>query len=121
MKKEKILRARFLTDKECSIPEEISNCYLVMSTSITETLPIVLLEAIASGTPFLATGVGAVEELKGGIICDGIQDFVDCIGNLLKNSDKWELLSKAALECYQKNYTPFTVKSQLDLIVKSFE
>jgi glycosyltransferase involved in cell wall biosynthesis len=119
--KEKISNVRFLTDKNCSIAEEISNCYLVMSTSTTEVLPVTLLEAMSSGTPFLATGVGAVGELGGGIICDDIQDFVNSINSLSQSSEQWDSLSKSALEAYQKNYTPFIVKSQLDFIVKSFE
>jgi glycosyltransferase involved in cell wall biosynthesis len=119
--KEKIFNVRFLSDAECSIADEVSKSYLVMSTSITEVLPLSLLEAMASGTPFLATGVGAIEELKGGVICDEVQEFVDSICNLSQNSEKWCLLSKSAIECYKNNYTPFIVKSQLNSIVKSFE
>ena len=108
--KEKVF---FLDDSECNLAEEISNSLLVLSTSITEALPITLIESMAAGTPFVATDVGAVSSLKGGIIAYGILDMRKHLLRLLIDHEIWNKLSLQGREKYYESYTESIVGDQL--------
>jgi len=108
--KEKVF---FLDDSECNLAEEISNSLLVLSTSITEALPITLIESMAAGTPFVATDVGAVSSLKGGLIAYGILDMRKHLLRLLTDHEIWSKLSLQGREKYYESYTESIVGDQL--------
>jgi len=108
--KEKVF---FLDDSECNLAEEISNSLLVLSTSITEALPITLIESMAAGTPFVATDVGAVSSLKGGLIAYGILDMRKHLLRLLIDHEIWNKLSLQGREKYYESYTESIVGDQL--------
>jgi glycosyltransferase involved in cell wall biosynthesis len=110
---------QFLTDQECSIAEEISRSFAVMSTSSTEVLPLTLLEAMASGTPFLSTNVGAVCELPGGILCSSVSNFVAELNNLSVDIDRWQALSNEGRQAIDVKYSERVVKKQLDLLLNT--
>ncbi len=59
--------------------DEIISAYadsdLFVLGSNSEAQPLVLLDAMAAGVPFLSTPVGAIRELNGGITCDSWQDM----------------------------------------------
>lgn len=113
----KLKNVQFLTDKECSISEEISRSFAVMSTSSTEVLPLTLLEAMASGTPFLSTNVGAVCELSGGILCSSVNSFITELKNLSVDIIRWQALSDAGRLAIDAKYSERVVKKQLDLLL----
>jgi glycosyltransferase involved in cell wall biosynthesis len=113
----KLKNVQFLTDQECSISEEISRSFAVMSTSSTEVLPLTLLEAMASGTPFLSTNVGAVCELPGGILCSPTSNFVAELKHLSVNIVRWQALSDAGRLAIDSKYSERVVKKQLDLLL----
>ena len=48
----------------------MKNAYLFVMPSLWEGLPIVLIESIASGTPFIASDVGNIADIRGGIVLD---------------------------------------------------
>lgn len=98
-------RVRFLEDFECNIADEISNSQILLLPSLTEALPIVLLEAMASGTPFVATPVGCVPSLNAGILANSDAEFITAIENLLENEDFWNKSSRDARDMYQLRYT----------------
>lgn len=54
-------RISFLQDDECNLAQKIAHSILIFSPSITEVLPITLIEAMECGTPFVGTSVGAVK------------------------------------------------------------
>ena len=83
-------RVRFLEDGECEISHELSNSIVYLSTSITEALPISILESMAAGTPFVANSVGAIPSLKGGILCNSQEDYLDAISTLTTNQELWQ-------------------------------
>ena len=74
---------------------------LFMLPSLAEALPVVLMEAQASGLPTLATAVGSVDE----IVLDGRTGFVvppgdtaalaERLGHLLEHRDRWAELGSA--------------------------
>jgi glycosyltransferase involved in cell wall biosynthesis len=110
---------QFLTDQECSIANEISRCFGVISTSSTEVLPLTLLEAMASGTPFISTNVGAICELPGGILCSSVGSFVTELKNLSVDIVRWQALSVAGRLAIDTKYSEKVVKKQLDLLLNS--
>ena len=111
-------RTIFLSDSECDLAEEIASSLMILSVSITEALSIVLVEAMANGTPFVATPVGAVESMGAGILCSNLNEFMQSISSLTINSDMWESYSKlGVIECSNK-FTYTRVKASLQSAVE---
>ena len=108
-----IERVQFKEDSECDIGLEIAKSFVVLSTSITEALPIFLLEAMAAGTPFVATSVGAVSDLKGGVLANATKDQVKAIEKIYYDKVLWQALSKLGKNEYQLNFTRSVVKKSL--------
>ena len=107
-------RITFLDDRECDVGSEISNCMLVLSTSITEVLPLTLLEAMASGTPFVAGCVGAVPGLKGGIALSREDDWLMAIESFFYDSKKWNLYSQEGRNQFCREFTIDELSKQLE-------
>jgi glycosyltransferase involved in cell wall biosynthesis len=78
---------------------------IVLSTSITEAMPINLLEASASGTPFVARNIGAIPSLDGGQCCGDDVSMINEVGILCSSPSRWEFFSKKGLEQYRKEFT----------------
>jgi len=106
-------RVIFSEDNECDIAEEISKSLLIFSTSITEALPVTLLEAMASGTPFVASPVGAISSLDCGLMASSKADMKRSIMSLLSDVDYWNKVSNNGLVLFKKRYTENHVKSSL--------
>ena len=70
-----------------------------------ECSPIVLLEAMASKTPFISTNVGNVAELEGGMIVNKPEEMTHCINELLSNPLEKSLLAEAGYQAYKEKYT----------------
>ena len=83
---------------------EISLSKFLILPSITEALPITLIEAMSSGTPFISTNVGSVNSLKGGFIVDRVSDICDVLQEINTDNDLWRKLSRAGLEEFKKKY-----------------
>jgi glycosyltransferase involved in cell wall biosynthesis len=106
-------RVRFLQDDECDLGQELASSLLVFSPSITEALPMVLIESMACGTPFVATAVGAVASLKGGITADTNRTQLLAIERLVNDDHFWQHYSGVGLGQYQEEFTEFFVGRQL--------
>ena len=110
-------RVKFLQDDECDLAHQIASSTLVFAPSITEALPMTLIEAMASGTPFVATSVGAVSSLVGGILADSESAQVKAINLLLSQPDLWEKYSAAGREQYKSEFTESHIALQLERAV----
>ena len=111
-------RISFLEDSECDVAEQIANSILVFLPSITEGLPITLIEAMASGTPFVARSVGAVASLDGGIFANDEPNQLQAISSLIDDSQLWQKLSDAGKKKYQSEFTEECIAIQLTQAVK---
>ncbi|GLR27016.1 glycosyltransferase family 4 protein [Limnobacter litoralis] len=111
-------RVRFLEDSECDIAEEVSKSILSICTSITEVLPVTILESMAAGTPFVSFNVGAVPTLEGGIIAATRNEFLSATQNILTNEAHWNELSTRARTHYR---TFFHLENVEKAIQKSLE
>jgi glycosyltransferase involved in cell wall biosynthesis len=117
----KLKNVFFFNDKECTISNELSECLLLLSTSITEVLPLVILESIASGTPFLARNVGLIPEIKGGLVCENDLDFFKKFNSIVSNSLFWSEISREGLNYFNEFHKPDIVKQQLFSVVEYFD
>ncbi len=102
-------RVFFYEDHECNINEEISNSILMLSTSLTEVLSISLLEAMASGTPFVATSCGANSSLQAGVVTSNRECQKRSLLKIITDEDYWNTLSKQGILQYQARFKPNNV------------
>lgn len=106
-------RVIFSDDTECNIADAVSRSFLVLSTSVTEALPITLLEAMASGTPFVATPVGAVPSLGCGVVTDSLGVMQKAILHLANDPDAWKRESDKGKLALSRKYTQSHVSAAL--------
>ena len=111
-------RIYFYEDHECDISEEVSRSQVVLSTSITEALPICLLEAMACGTPFVATPVGAVPSLEVGLIHADCTSQAKAVLNLLDDPLYWESCSIRGIVQFEKRFSKSRIREQLAAAVE---
>jgi len=97
-------RVQFCDSRITNVKSEISLSKFLILPSITEALPITLIEAMSSGTPFISTNVGSVNSLKGGFIVDRVSDICDVLQEINTDNDLWRKLSRAGLEEFKKKY-----------------
>jgi glycosyltransferase involved in cell wall biosynthesis len=106
-------RVTFKEDHECDLSQEISRSLIIYSPSLTEALPVTLIEAMACGTPFVATPVGANTSLNGGILAFSKQNSIDAINALHSEKQLWEKYSLAGRAQYQSQFTLDVLEKQL--------
>lgn len=68
---------------------------LLLITSRREASPIVMLEAMTAGRPWISFDVGCVGENCGSVIVDSVDDMVTVARDLLKNPTRASTLSDA--------------------------
>lgn len=64
-------------------PDAVAAADLFLFTSRVECAPLVIIEAMAAGTPWVSYEVGNVAELAGGVVVDGFADLVKVAGAVL--------------------------------------
>lgn len=116
--KNKTGRILFLAGLE---PEMIFAAYktadLFLHPSKTEVQPLVVLDAMASGTPFISSNVGCVDELPGGIVARSEKDMSEKINILINDDLILEKIKKAGLSACKNLYNWDTIVSNYDLLI----
>lgn len=93
--------------------EEYSKSCLLLSGSHTECQPLVLLDAMATGTPFIARTTGCIPSLAGGVAVETENLAVQAINGILADQDDWFRLSKAGTSNAYSKYHPDVVGDAL--------
>lgn len=97
-----------------SIIDYTKSAYASIMTSTFEYYPIVLVESMAAGVPFISSNVGIVRMLPGGVICNTSKDFMYWMEMLAENRHIRDTLGKVGKEYYYSHL-------RKDLKSKEFE
>lgn len=81
----------------------IAKADIFLLTSISEHLPVTILEGLAVGKPFISTDVGVVSAIPGGICCKDKTELVSAIKQLYENTQKREELAEIGKEYVETN------------------
>ena len=92
---------------------------LFLHGSKLEAFPIVILEAMATATPFISTDVGNVQELKGGIVIHDEKEMSQTIDNLLNNPDQYIKYSNSGRNDVLRSYNWNAIGNHLNHIINS--
>jgi len=78
---------------------------LLILTAKHETQPIVLIEAMAAGIPWISTNRGCIREMEGGIVCRCTKSLVSSLKRLLVDSTLRRELGCKGLKASQTKYS----------------
>jgi 1,2-diacylglycerol 3-alpha-glucosyltransferase len=90
-----------------------------VSGSHTECQPLVLLDAMAAGTPFVARATGCIPGMRGGVSVKTVKEAAVAIDALF-DEGHWQMLSQAGLTAANTTYHPSQVSRQLWTAVQGF-
>ena len=93
--------------------EECRRSILLVSGSHTECQPLVLLDSMAAGTPFVARSTGCINTLSGGLGVKTAVEAARMIDRLLSDNVEWSCLSNAGRNEVSKKNHPATVGRKL--------
>jgi 1,2-diacylglycerol 3-alpha-glucosyltransferase len=91
----------------------------LISGSHTECQPLILLDAMAAGTPFVARATGCIPFMRGGVAVETIKEAASAI-NALFDENHWQVLSQAGHEAASTTYHPSKVSDQLWSALQGF-
>ena len=69
-----------------------------------ECFPLVIVEAMASATPFISTNVGCVNSLPGGVIVSSVEEMAQAMAKLAQKDDDWKKLSEAGRKAWEEKF-----------------
>lgn len=91
-------------DREETI-SALRDCDVKVLAADAETQPIVLLEAMAAGKPFISTSTGCVEELKGGLVVRNSTEMASAMRELAVNPARGFKLGTEGRRDYEAHYS----------------
>lgn len=86
-----------------SIIAYTKSAFASIMTSTFEYYPIVLVESMAAGVPFISSNVGIVRMLPGGLVCNNSKDFIYWMELFAENHDIRDLQGKVGREYYSSH------------------
>ncbi|QWD37537.1 glycosyltransferase family 4 protein [Polynucleobacter paneuropaeus] len=93
--------------------DEYSKARIFLYGSHTECQPLVLLDSMAAGTPFISRASGSVPFMKGGIAVRSEEQAAEVIDRLYKSESEWSRLSAAGQNEVIENHSPDKVMKLL--------
>lgn len=102
--------------------EDIAAAYcaadLFLCSSRWELQPLMILEAMAAGKPFICTDVGCVRDFPGGIIVRNLKEMVLAIRNLAEDEPRRQNLGRQGKAAVEDRYNWGKVVQQYDILIK---
>lgn len=86
---------------------------LVLSGSYTECQPLVLLDANAAGTPFIARSTGCIATMPGGVAVGTWEEMAKKLDALVEGGPHWNSLAEAGRQVAKNVYHPTHTAKQL--------
>lgn len=102
-----------------ALQEQYARSRLFLSGSHTECQPLVLLDAMATGTPFVARSTGCIATMPGGEAVRGVAEAAEAIDRLLNETSAWHKHQVAGLEAAQHTYSDVRNSALLADVLKA--
>ncbi|WEK03791.1 MAG: glycosyltransferase [Candidatus Devosia phytovorans] len=83
---------------------EYSRAVLVISGSRTECQPLVLIDAMATGTPFVARPTGCIADMPGGVVASSPSEAARQIDRILADDSVWSGYSAMSIDAAATTY-----------------
>lgn len=96
-----------------SLVEEYTRSIALLSGSHTECQPLVLLDSMATGTPFVARSSGCIPTLPGGYGVSTESEAASAVDRIISNGVEWARLSGAGRAGAERNHHPDRVGENL--------
>ena len=93
---------------------------LFISGSITECQPLVLLDAMATGLPFIARSTGCIPFMGGGVVVNSESECAEKMNHLLGNQSELEGLAVQGMHEISTIYSSVKIGEQLDAFLRSY-
>jgi glycosyltransferase involved in cell wall biosynthesis len=87
---------------------------LFLFGSRTECFPLVIVEAMASGTPFISTDAGCVSDLPGGVVVAGVGEMTETIRRLSLDEEARLDLARSGRAAWEARYTWARIVNQYE-------
>jgi glycosyltransferase involved in cell wall biosynthesis len=99
--------------------DEYQEASIFLCGSHSECQPLVLIDAMRAGLPFISRPSGCIPFMKGGIMVENEVQCAEEINRLLDNNSEWIALSEAGRSAAYF-YSPSNVKHKLNNMLRSF-
>lgn len=97
--------------------DEYKTSLLLLSGSYTECQPMTVLDAMATGTPFVCRKTGCLSVLNGGIVVTSIDEMSLVIDGILNSDKQWNMLSEEGSSYAKKMFEPSVIAEKLHALV----
>ena len=105
---------------QAELLERYSNARLFLYGSHTECQPLVILDAMATGTPFISRATGSIPFMRGGLVVHSEAETAIAMNDLYDNREGWEALSQAGERQAREKHSPEKVKELLMTALEKF-
>lgn len=102
-----------------TLVEEYTRSLALLSGSLTECQPLVLLDAMATGTPFVARSTGCIPVLPGGYGVENETDAARALHRLVSDVDEWSRVSRDGRDGAEMSHHPDSVGQSLVAVLSN--
>jgi len=85
--------------------------------SRTECQPLVILDAMASGTPYISRSTGCIDSLPGGIVVKNEETAARSLDKIIESKEAWKIFHTEGLKAARTNYKYETVCERLNYAI----